>query len=116
MIKRYVRADGSLLHAELEVRCVPSPHGGASYTLATINDVTERRVAEMRLTRARDLNAMLSRVNSAVAHADDERGLLSDTCRIAVESGYFGYARASCTAARCRRGGIDRRRASADER
>ena len=98
LIKRYVRADGSLLHAELEVRCVPSPHGGAPYTLATINDVTERRVAEMRLTRARDLNAMLSRVNSAVAHADDERSLLSDTCRIAVESGYFGYARASCTA------------------
>ncbi len=97
--KRYVRQDGSLLHAELEVRCVPSPDGGAPYTLATINDVTERRLAEMRLTRARDLNAMLSRVNSTVAHADDERGLLSETCRIAVESGYFGYVRASCAAA-----------------
>ncbi|MCI0437400.1 MAG: PAS domain S-box protein, partial [Gemmatimonadetes bacterium] len=48
--KRYVRADGSLLHAELEVRCVQSPDGSARYTLATVNDVTERRVAEMRLT------------------------------------------------------------------
>ena len=52
--KRYIRADGSLLHAELEVRHVPSPDGGAGYTLATINDITERRLAELRLTaRAR---------------------------------------------------------------
>ena len=94
--KRYIRADGSLLHAELEVRYVQSPDGSARYTLATINDITERRIAELRLTRARDLNAMLSRVNSAVAHAEDERSLLADTCRIAVESGYFGYARATC--------------------
>jgi PAS domain S-box-containing protein len=94
--KRYVRADGSLLHAELEVRCVQSPDDSARYTLATINDVTERQIAETRLTRARDLNAMLSRVNSAVAHAEDERCLLAETCRIAVDSGYFGYARASC--------------------
>ena len=103
--KRYIRADGSLLHAELEVRYVQSPDGSARYTLATINDITERRTAELRLTRARDLNAMLSRVNSAVAHAEDERSLLADTCRIAVESGYFGYARATCgiAGAGCRR-------------
>ncbi len=93
--KRYVRADGSLLHAELEVRCVRAPDGRAKYTLATVNDVTERRISELRMTRARDLNAMLSRVTSAVAHADDELALLSETCRIAVESGYFGYARAA---------------------
>ena len=48
--------------------------------------------------RARDLNAMLSRVNSAVAHAEDEQSLLADAC-IAVESGYFGYARAKCAVA-----------------
>jgi PAS domain S-box-containing protein len=97
--KRYIRADGSLLHAELEVRHVPSPDGSAGYTLATINDITERRLAELRLMRARDLNAMLSRVNSAVAHAEDEQSLLADACRIAVESGYFGYARAKCAVA-----------------
>lgn len=96
LLKRYIRSDGSLLHAELEVRCVQAPGGGPPYTLATINDVTERRIAELRLTRARDLNAMLSRVNAAVAHAEDERSLLADTCRIAVESGYFGHARAAC--------------------
>jgi PAS domain S-box-containing protein len=95
--KRYIRKDGSLLHADLEVRGVQSPDGSAHYTLATINDITERRVAELKLMRARDLNAMLSRLNSAVAHAEDERDLLADACRIAVESGYFGYARASCT-------------------
>jgi PAS domain S-box-containing protein len=94
--KRYIRKDGSVLHADLEVRGAQSPDGSERYTLATINDITERRVAEQRLTRSRDLNAMLSRVNSAVAHAEDERSLLADTCRIAVESGYFGYARASC--------------------
>ena len=82
----------------LEVRHVPSPDGSAGYTLATINDITERRLAELRL-RARDLNAMLSRINSAVAHAEDERSLLADACRIAVESGYFGYARAKCAVA-----------------
>ena len=50
--KRYIRADGSLLHADLEVRHVPSPDGNAGYTLATINDITERRLAELRLMRA----------------------------------------------------------------
>ncbi|HEX9773847.1 MAG TPA: PAS domain S-box protein [Steroidobacteraceae bacterium] len=95
MRKRYLRADGGLLHADLEVRCVRSPDGAAKYTLATVHDITEQRLAEQRLTRARDLNAMLSRTNSAVARADDELRLLSDVCRIAVESGYFCYARAS---------------------
>ena len=42
---------------------------------------------------------MLSRVNLAVAHAEDEQSLLADACRIAVESGYFGYARAKCAVA-----------------
>ena len=76
--KRYIRADGSLLHADLEVRGVQSPDGSARYTLATIHDITERRVAELKLMRARDLNAMLSRVNSAVAHAEDERDLIGE--------------------------------------
>jgi PAS domain S-box-containing protein len=97
--KRYIRADGSLLYADLEVRSVQSPDRSARYTLAMINDVTERRIAELRVTQARDMNAMLSRVNSAVAHAEDEHDLLAECCRIAVESGYFGYARATCDVA-----------------
>jgi PAS domain S-box-containing protein len=44
--KRFLRKDGSHLHAALSVGCVRKPDGMGEYVLMVINDITEHKVAE----------------------------------------------------------------------
>jgi hypothetical protein len=86
--KRYIRADGSLLHAGLEVRHVRL-RTGYSYTR---NDQRSPSAPRRAAPHARDLNAMLSRIN-AMAHAGERACLRMPVHR--GRNGYFGYARPS---------------------
>ena len=92
MRKRYVRADGSVLHAAIDVRCSRRTDGSVELFLATIQDITELLRSEAALARSRDLYAMLSGTNAAVLRAGDENELLESACRIAVRTGGFGMA------------------------
>ena len=47
--KRYVRKDGSILHAEISVRCLRRPDGSAESFAAMIQDISERKKAELAL-------------------------------------------------------------------
>ena len=47
--KRYIRKDGSVLHATLEVGLVRDEHGAPKYFVGQITDITERRRAETEL-------------------------------------------------------------------
>jgi PAS domain S-box-containing protein len=87
--KRFIRGDGQLIHAAIDVRCTRKLDRSVDYFFATIRDVTEDRETRVALQRSRDLYAMLSGMNAAVEHAPCEERLLYETCRIAVESGGF---------------------------
>ncbi len=82
---RYICKNGSIRW--LSWRANVNYDEGVTY--ATARDITDRKQAEKlqkKLTRALML---LSRSNSTLVHADSERGLLSQICHLAVESG--GY-------------------------
>jgi PAS domain S-box-containing protein len=47
--KRYVRKDGSILHAEISVRCLRRPDGSAESFAAMVQDISERKHTELAL-------------------------------------------------------------------
>ncbi|MEZ5701757.1 MAG: PAS domain-containing protein [Burkholderiaceae bacterium] len=49
MSKRFVRKDGTLVHAEIHVRAVRHADGSLKQLFSTINDVTDRKQAEVAL-------------------------------------------------------------------
>jgi PAS domain S-box-containing protein len=42
MEKRFIRKDGAIVYASLDVKCVRKPDGEASFIVATIADITEK--------------------------------------------------------------------------
>ncbi|HOI15261.1 MAG TPA: PAS domain S-box protein [Geobacteraceae bacterium] len=46
MEKRFVRKDGTILHANLSVGCVRTDHGSVEYLLGLIEDISHRKLAE----------------------------------------------------------------------
>lgn len=76
-----------------EVRSYPTEDGLAVY----FHDSTERKGARSELRQAHRALQMLSRCNHVVVHAQRERDLIDEICRIAVEVGgyrmaWVGYA------------------------
>ncbi|HEU4373177.1 MAG TPA: diguanylate cyclase, partial [Telluria sp.] len=76
-----------------EVRCYPIDDGLAVY----FHDITERKAARVALKQAHRALQMLSQCNHVVVHAERERDLIDQVCRIAVEVGgyrmaWVGYA------------------------
>lgn len=70
---------------------------GTSGVLTIATDVTELKEAEERLQRLNRALLLLGECNAAVAHAESERQLLGNVCRLVVETGgyrmaWVGYA------------------------
>ncbi len=87
MDKRFVRKDGAVVHARVEVRCVRRGDGAPDYLLAMLEDITERKAAEARIERLTRTYAALSECNQSIVRCRDEDELLPRVCRIAVELG-----------------------------
>jgi len=81
------RKDGSAVTAEVRVR--PLPGGDI---LATVRDLTELLLARRHAERQRDLYALLSQCNEAIARATDREDLIKSVTRLAVERGRFRFA------------------------
>jgi PAS domain S-box-containing protein len=58
-----------------------------------VEDITERKLAELELARVNRALRMLSDSNQALIHASDEASLLAEVCRIAAEVGGYRTAR-----------------------
>lgn len=63
--------------------------GRATYMAGSIVDITERKLAEIRLRRMNRVYAVLSGINALIVHARDRDELFREACRIAVKSGQF---------------------------
>ena len=57
--KRYIRQDGSILHANLAIQAIRLPNGEVDYFAAVIEDVSERRLAEKHLQNRVDRSLIL---------------------------------------------------------
>jgi diguanylate cyclase (GGDEF)-like protein len=55
-------------------------------------EITERKAADVRIQHLNRVYAMVSGINSLIVRVQDRAQLLDEACRLAVESGRFGFA------------------------
>jgi len=77
-----------------QIRIVPEHNKDLDIigVLAIGRDITDRRLAEKEIARMNRSLRMLSEVNQALIHITDEKTLLNEVCRIAVEDGGYRMA------------------------
>ncbi len=97
--KRFIHADGSVIHAAIDVRAVRKPDRSVDYFVATIDDITGAVLARRELERSRNVYATLSGTHAAVARMREVPALLDEVCRVAVQGGGFMLAVAHRVAA-----------------
>lgn len=90
---RYLCRDGRVLW--LSWKANYDKNDGITY--ATARDITERKQAELEVSRANRALRVVSGINQALIHVTDEAALLNEACRIAVEVGkhrmaWIGFA------------------------
>lgn len=84
--KRFLRKDGGIVHGIIDIRALRRPDGSVEHFLCTLQDITERKLAEERLVNLGRLYATLGRCNSAIVHSTTEDELFAQVCIAAVES------------------------------
>ncbi|WP_292934799.1 diguanylate cyclase [Noviherbaspirillum sp.] len=67
-------------------------HGRAVRMVGMFSDIEERKHAERKSTRLRDLYIALSQTNQAIVRINDHDELFEEVCRIIVEHGHFRMA------------------------
>lgn len=63
--------------------------GKATYMAGSVVDITDRKLAEIKIRRLNRVYAVLSGINSLIVHTSDRTELFREACRIAVKSGQF---------------------------
>jgi diguanylate cyclase (GGDEF)-like protein/PAS domain S-box-containing protein len=84
------RKDGSTLAVESSARCIEA--GEHVYYQEIVRDISERKRAEQRIRRLNRLYSMLVQTSEAIVHLRDEKALLEQACRIAVQTAGFDTA------------------------
>ncbi|MFA7618384.1 MAG: EAL domain-containing protein [Thiohalomonadaceae bacterium] len=87
---RQRRADGRTFPAEVSARIIEV--GQKSFYQAIVRDISERKLAEAKITRLTQLYAVMSHTNAAIIRTGSRERLLFDICHIAVSEGPFGAA------------------------
>jgi len=85
--KRFVRKDGSVLHAEVNIRSVRDVDGKPEFFFAAVRDVTAQKAAEARIRRLTSIYSALSETNQAIVRSTSEDELFPQICRFAVDFG-----------------------------
>ena len=85
--KRFIRKDGTVVYANVDVRCVRREDGAPEYILAMFQDITARKADEARIQRLTQVYAALSECNQAIARCTREEELFPRVCHIAVAHG-----------------------------
>jgi diguanylate cyclase (GGDEF)-like protein/PAS domain S-box-containing protein len=83
------RKNGEIYPEWLSISAIRAADGSVDRYVAIFSDITERKEAENEQWRLSRALRLLSDCNLALVHAEDERTLLSDVCRLVVETG--GY-------------------------
>jgi len=86
----FQRKDGRLMTGlySAQMLCLD----GQMLILSSINDITDRKIAEEQLQHVGRLYALLSQINQAVVRTQDRQTLLQTICDVAVQYGQFRMA------------------------
>jgi PAS domain S-box-containing protein len=83
--KRFIRKDGKVVHASLDVKCLRKPDGIVSFVVATIADITEKKQAEEQLKRSAKV---FEQSAEAIMITDANCHIISVNTAFTVISGY----------------------------
>jgi diguanylate cyclase (GGDEF)-like protein/PAS domain S-box-containing protein len=91
---RLVRADNTLafVRQTMEPLAIQPEKDGRLRWFNTLQDITDSKLAEQRITRLNRVYAVLSGINAAIVRIRTEPELLNEACRVAVEAGRFVMA------------------------
>jgi PAS domain S-box-containing protein len=82
----WVRHDGSVLFVRENARVVRDQEGKALYYEGTVEDITDRRLAEERLFHLNAVLRAIRNINQLIARESDRERLLAGICRHLVET------------------------------
>ncbi|HTQ35889.1 MAG TPA: EAL domain-containing protein [Steroidobacteraceae bacterium] len=86
---RILRPDGAVRWVNTRLFPVLDGHGGVLRTVGVTRDITDRKLAELRIVRLNRTHRVLSGISSLIVRATDRNALLLDSCRLAVQEGGF---------------------------
>ncbi|WP_006786672.1 EAL domain-containing protein [Thiorhodospira sibirica] len=92
MEKRFLRPDGRVVFALVNVKPILAEGGDVELVMATVEDITERWLVAQELQRQKDLYDTLSQTNQAIVRCTRQEELFPELCRIAVKHGGFCLA------------------------
>ncbi|MDP2240702.1 MAG: EAL domain-containing protein [Burkholderiales bacterium] len=87
MDKRFIRKDGTVVFATIDVKCIRKPDGAVDFFVATVQDISGSKAAEAKFQRLTRFYAALSQSNEAVVRCASEEELFPKICRAAVQFG-----------------------------
>ncbi|MDP1716487.1 MAG: diguanylate cyclase, partial [Burkholderiales bacterium] len=87
MDKRFIRKDGTVVFATIDVKCIRKSDGAVDFFVATVQDITGSKAAEAKFQRLTRFYAALSQSNEAVVRCASEEELVPKICRAAVQFG-----------------------------
>jgi diguanylate cyclase (GGDEF)-like protein/PAS domain S-box-containing protein len=85
-------ASGGLVHMSLNGEPMFDAHGICTGYRGTATDITERKLAQQRIARLKDMYAAMSEANSAIIHSASRQQLFESICNVAVEYVHFASA------------------------
>jgi PAS domain S-box-containing protein len=96
--KRCIRKDGATLWSRVSLSTVRRADGSLIMCAGVAEDITDRKLAAQALASTNRSLQVLSRCNETLIRVEDERELLLEICRLAVDVGgyrmaWVGYAR-----------------------
>lgn len=94
---RFLGGDGTVSHVRDRGQIMRDANGKPTRMVGGMTDLTEKKAAESELSRSHRALRMLSSCNEMLVRASSEKELLTEACRLAVETGgyhmaWVGYA------------------------
>ncbi len=84
-----LRSDGTAMTVMTRSEVARDANGDVKGLRGTVQDITDRKLREERITRLTSLYAMLSRVNECIVRARDQAVMYEEVCRIIAKEGAF---------------------------
>jgi diguanylate cyclase (GGDEF)-like protein/PAS domain S-box-containing protein len=90
--QRFIRKDGAIVFACVDVKCVRAADGKIDYLLATVQDITSRKINEAKLHRLTQIYSALSQCSLATVRCANEQELFQQICMDAINFGEMQMA------------------------
>lgn len=85
------KPDGVLTWISINTQVITAD-GAPRAVVSSFRDITERKLAEVRINNLNRIYAVLSRINALIVRVRDREELFREACSIAVEAGQFRMA------------------------